>query len=430
MMASGSGIGYEVAMTDSKSDAQANFYEFDQTPEADEQETRKSSEFAQMLEESFKKPRKKLSVGDKVHGEVLVIGKDEVFVSTGITGAGSDGIVPRRDLLDADGKVPYRVGDRIDLYVTQVRGSQIFLSPKATAKNLADDLEDAFDLMLPVEGRVVEVCKGGVRVQIHGKMAFCPISQLDLARVETGEEFIGKKLEFRITQFSEGGRNIVVSRRKLLDEQRELMQGAFIEERQIGEIVTGQVKRLEPFGAFVELSPGIEGMVHISELSWSRVAHPQEVVHVGQEVRVKILRKESKEGRLRIALSLRDAGLDPWTLVEQKFPVGKVVQGKMERRESYGLFVQLDDGIVGLLPKSRLSGKSSNLWDQLKKGDPIEVQVAELRVEERRISLALPQQEDGQEDWKEYSSQSSSSSSRSLGTLGDLLKKSMEKQKK
>ena len=156
------------------------------------------SEFAQMFEDSLKSKKRKLSVGDKIRGEILVIGKDEVFVSTG---AVSDGIVPRRDIIDADGKVPYKVGDQVDLFVTQVKGSEIYLSPKPTSRNLADDLEDAFDMMLPVEGRVVEVVKGGVRVQLMGKLAFCPISQLDTRRVETGEEFVGKKLSFRITEF-------------------------------------------------------------------------------------------------------------------------------------------------------------------------------------------------------------------------------------
>lgn len=393
----------------------------------DELEEKKSSEFAQLLEESFKKPKKKLSVGDRVRGEILLVGKDEIFVSTGLSGAGSEGIVPRRELVDSDGKVSCKVGDSLDLFVTQIRGSEVYLSPKPTAKNLSDDLEDAFDMMLPIEGRVVEVCKGGVRVSLHGKVAFCPISQLDLNRVETGEEFVGKKLEFRITQFSEGGRNIVVSRRKLLEEQREVEQGAFAEERQIGEIVSGRIKKLEPFGAFVELAPGIEGLVHISELSWSRVAHPQDVVTVGQEIRVKILKKESKEGRLRIALSLRDAGTDPWTLVTQKYSVGSIVQAKIERREAFGLLIQLEDGIVGLLPKSQGVGQPQFHYDQLKKGDSVTVQIAEIRPDERRISLRVPQESNPDEDWKEFNKKTNSSGS--LGTLGDLLKKSLEKKK-
>lgn len=260
-------------------------------------------------------------------------------------------------------------------------------------------------------------------------MAFCPISQLDYARVETGEEFVGKKLEFRITQFSEGGRNIVVSRRKILDDQRDQMQGAFLEEHQVGEMVTGQVKRLETFGAFVELAPGIEGLVHISELSWSRVAHPKDVLTVGEEVRVKILKKESVEGRLRISLSLRDAGVDPWTMLSQKFPVGTAITGKVERREPYGLFIHLQDGITGLLPKSKALEQPQFHYEKVKVGDSITVQVAEIKPQERRVTLSLPR-DPNQDDWKDFMPQGSSGSAGgSLGTLGDLFKKSMEKKK-
>lgn len=400
--------------------------------ETEEQETQKPNEFAQLLEESFKKKRKKLSVGERIRGEILVLGKEDVFVSTGVSGVGSDGILPRRELEEIskkDGQANYRVGDVIDVYVIQIRGSEIRLSVKPSAQSISNDLEDAFDMMLPVEGRVVEVCKGGVRVNIHGKMAFCPISQLDYARVETGEEFVGKKLEFRITQFSEGGRNIVVSRRKILDDQRDQMQGAFLEEHQVGEMVTGQVKRLETFGAFVELAPGIEGLVHISELSWSRVAHPKDVLTVGEEVRVKILKKESVEGRLRISLSLRDAGVDPWTMLSQKFPVGTAITGKVERREPYGLFIHLQDGITGLLPKSKALEQPQFHYEKVKVGDSITVQVAEIKPQERRVTLSLPR-DPNQDDWKDFMPQGSSGSAGgSLGTLGDLFKKSMEKKK-
>jgi len=485
---------------------------FDNDAFDDETPEKKSSEFARLLEASFKQPQKRLSVGDKIRGEILVVGKEDVFVSTGMVGTMTDGVVPRRELLDSDGKFGHKVGDEVELYVVQVRGSEVFLSPKATSKNLADDLEDAYDMMLPIEGRVSEVCKGGVRVAIGGKVAFCPISQLDLARVETGEEFIGKKLEFLITQFSEGGRNIVVSRRKLLEEQRGVSEGVFAEDRKDGEIVSGKVKRIEPYGAFVEVAPGIEGLLHISELSWSRVADPHEVVTVGQEVQVKILKRENKEGRLkislslkqagaepwenfpadvreghvvqgkvtrcmkfgafveiapglegliplsemsytkrvirsdelfkegervlvmikeinpetkRIALSLKDAGSDPWAMASQKFPVGAIVSGKVERREQYGLFVQLEEGVTGLLPRSKAMERPEFPFEKIKLGDTVIVQVGELRLEERRISLEVPNDEN-RDEWKGYTSQASSGS---FGTLADQFKKALDKKK-
>ena len=390
--------------------------------------TGKSTEFSDLLEASFKKKSRKLEVGDKIHGEILVLGKEEIFVSTGPAGSSTDGIVARRDLLDADGKMNHKVGDSLDLYVTQVRGSEIRLSPKASAKNLAEDIEDAYDMMIPIEGKVSEVCKGGVRVTIKGKIAFCPISQLDTVRVETGEEYIGKKLEFLITQFSEGGRNIIVSRRKLLEEQRGLSESTFGEEFKDGQIIPGKVKKLETFGAFVEIAPGIEGLLHISQLSWSRVADPSEVVKVGQKILVKILKTENKDGRLRISLSLKDAGLDPWSLVAQKYPVGAIVPGKIERREVYGLFVQLEEGITGLLPKSKAMEAPEFGFDKLKPGDSVVVQIGELKLQERRISLGVPQ-DPNRDDWKGYVAQPVSSSG-SFGTLGDQLKSALEKKKK
>lgn len=477
----------------------------------DDKPAAKSDEFARMLDESFKKDRKKLSVGDKIKGEILVIGKEDVYVATGTM---NDGRVARKDLLNEAGEVPYKTGDKIELYVVQVKGSEITLSPNKTAKNLADDLGDAFDMMLPVEGRVVEVCKGGVRVQVMGKMAFCPISQLDLRFVETPDEHIGKRYSFRITQLSEGGRNIVVSRKKLLEEERDVNAGSFLEEKKVGDVVTGRVARLEKFGAFIELAPGVDGLAHVSELAWSRVADPAEVLQVGQEVSVKILKMESVEGKMRlslsikqagaepwanmpsqiqvgqtiegkvtkcmkfgafveiapgieglvpmgemsytkrvmtpdelmkegervtvmikdidpgtrrISLSLRDAGSDPWALVSQNFPVGRIVKGKIERREPYGLFVKLDDGVTGLLPKSKAMEQPEFPFEKLKVGEETTVQVAELRLSERRISLQVPK-DPGADDWKGFVSPSGGSGS--FGTLGDQLKAALEKKKK
>jgi small subunit ribosomal protein S1 len=477
-----------------------------------EDSKKKSSEFADMLAESFAKPQKKLSVGDKIRGEILVLGKEDVFVSTGTN---TDGSLSRRELIGEDGQLTHKVGDILDLYVTQVKRDEIHVSRNATSKNLADDLEDAFDMMLPVEGKVVEICKGGVRVSIKGKIAFCPISQLDFARTETGEEFVGKKLEFLVTQFSEGGRNIVVSRKKLLAESREVSHAAFGEEKREGTVVSGKVKKIEPFGAFVEISPGIEGLLHISEMAWSRVENPNDVVKVGQDIVVKVLKTENKDGKMKISLSLKqttatpwenlpahiiegatvegkvircmkfgafvevapgleglvplsemsytkrvmtsdelfkegekitvkikeihtdtkrmslsfkDAGEDPWALAAEKFAVGKIVSGKVQRKEPYGLFVTLDEGVVALLPKSKTQDQPGFSIDKVKIGDQIIVQVGELRQSERRISLELPSDEN-RDDWKGFTANAASTGG-SFATLGDKLQKALDKKKK
>jgi small subunit ribosomal protein S1 len=477
-----------------------------------EDSKKKSSEFADMLAESFAKPQKKLSVGDKIRGEILVLGKEDVFVSTGTN---TDGSLSRRELIGEDGQLTHKVGDVLDLYVTQVKRDEIHVSRNATSKNLADDLEDAFDMMLPVEGKVVEICKGGVRVSIKGKIAFCPISQLDFARTETGEEFVGKKLEFLVTQFSEGGRNIVVSRKKLLAESREVSHAAFGEEKREGTVVSGKVKKIEPFGAFVEISPGIEGLLHISEMAWSRVENPNDVVKVGQDIVVKVLKTENKDGKMKISLSLKqttatpwenlpahiiegatvegkvircmkfgafvevapgleglvplsemsytkrvmtsdelfkegekitvkikeihtdtkrmslsfkDAGEDPWALAAEKFAVGKIVSGKVQRKEPYGLFVTLEEGVVALLPKSKTQDQPGFSIDKVKIGDQIIVQIGELRQSERRISLELPSDEN-RDDWKGFTANAASTGG-SFATLGDKLQKALDKKKK
>lgn len=338
-------------MTDPlKKDAFDEFH--DAEIDENKEKAKKASEFARLLEDSFKKPRKRLSVGEKIRGEILVIGKEDVFVSTGAAGVSTDGIVSRRDLLDAEGKLNYKVGDVLDLYVTQVRGSELYLSPKAMA----------------------------------------------VARAQPSER--GRK-------------------------ERSLPQSTFAQDRREGDIVTGKVKKLEPFGAFVEVAPGVEGLLHISELSWSRVSSPAEVVEVGQEIQVKILKTEMKDGRLKISLSLKQTGAEPWALVPQNFPVGTIVTGKVERREPYGIFVQISEGITGLLPKSNAVTRPEFAFDKLKVGDVVTVQIGELKLQERRISLQVPK-DMNEDDWKGYSSQTPSGS---FGTLGDQMQKALNSKK-
>ncbi len=423
----------------------ADWFEEGLEEDRDLEKEKASAEFARMLEGSFGQTQKRVSQGDRIKSEILSIGKEEVFVSTGTM---HDGIVRRQELLDADGQMKHKVGDKIDLYVSQVRGSEIYLSPKAMAHSISEDLEDAFDKMLPVEGRVAEVCKGGFRVLILGKLAFCPISQMDVKRIETPEDYVGQRFEFLITQLTERGKNVVVSRRRLLDEQKSLSQATFAEEHHAGEIISGRVTKLEKFGAFVEIQPGLEGLVHISELAWSRVGDPHEVLQVGQEIQVKILKIESlpdAEGRLKISLSLKQAGAepaelrpadggpgrldstDPWSAAAQKFPVGTVVTGSIQRKEAYGIFVQLADGLVGLLPKSKAKEDPKFPFEKLKIKDPVTVQVDEVRLQERRISLGLPKEE-GERDWKSFAGSSSAGSS--FGTLADQFKAMMDKKSK
>jgi small subunit ribosomal protein S1 len=386
-------------------------------------------DFASMLGESLKAAPKKLKVGDKIRGKILVIGQEDVFVSTGTQ---HDGIISRRELLDAEGNLPYQRDDSIELFVTQVKGGEIRLSKSVTDRTQAADLQEAFAQSRPIQGRIAEVCKGGVRVNIKGKLAFCPISQLDSKHVENAEDYIGKSFDFRITQLTEGGRNIVVSRRKLLDEEREVGTTSFLSENLDGAIVPARITRFEKFGAFAELSPGVEGLIHISEIAWSRIGDPSEVLQIGQTVNVKILKRELVAGRAKISLSVKQATPreetapsastpkdDPW----QKFSVGQVFAGKVNRKELYGLFVQIEPGVTGLLHKSQTLEHPEFHFEKIRVGDTVSVQIGEIRLGERQISLTLPKDPDA-DSWREHRAETTS-----FGTLGDQLKSALTKKK-
>jgi small subunit ribosomal protein S1 len=259
-------------------------------------------DFSSMLANSLKDSDKKLKVGDKIRGKILSIGNEDVIVTTGTR---FDGTLSRKDLLDKDGNLAYKVGDVTEVYVTMVKKGEIKLSKNLNDRNMAEDLKSAYDQNLPIQGRIVEVCKGGVRVNIKGKLAFCPISQIDSKHIESAEEYVGKSFDFKITEITEGGKNIVVSRRKLLDAEREVGTAHFLSETKDGDVVTGRVIRFEPFGAFVELAPGVDGLIHISEIAWSRVGSPDEVLQIGQDVTVKLLKREMLNGRAKLSLSLK-----------------------------------------------------------------------------------------------------------------------------
>ncbi|UOF02687.1 S1 RNA-binding domain-containing protein [Bdellovibrio reynosensis] len=380
----------------------------------DIEESKSFESFEQMFAQSEKGLDRKLRVGDEVRGEILSIGREEAFISTGTP---VDGMLFTRDLLDENKEVKYKVGDVIDCVVTALKGGEIRLAKKGAKGATTDNLEDAFDMELPVEGRVTETCNGGFRVSVQGKTAFCPISQIDMKFTTDANEYVGKKFDFLITQYDK--RNIVVSRRRLLELQRAENEGAFMQKHEPGALLEGKIVRVEKFGAFVELEPGIEGLVHVSELSWSRVHDAHEVVSIGNAVTVKLLKIEELDGKLKISLSLKqaDGAGNPWMTVPEKFPVGTIVKGKVEKKEVYGLFVNLAPGITGLLPKSKWRDSvDAAQYENKKRGDEVTVQVDQILFEEKKISLGLPGEVEDQ-SWKAHTSKAGS-----FGSLGDAFK--------
>jgi small subunit ribosomal protein S1 len=393
-----------------------------------------SNDFAKLFEDSVGGISKTLSVGDKLRSEVLTVGKEELFVSTGTI---NDGLVMKMDLADKEtGAVTVKVGDFLDLYVTAVKGSQIFLSPKPTAMNLSDDLEDAFDMMLPVEGRVTESVNGGFRVNVLGKTAFCPLSQIDTRRVVDPTVYIGQKLEFMVTQFDRKARNIVVSRRKLLEGQQEANLTAFTDDHKPGDMVKGTVTRMETFGAFVEIASGLDGLVHISQIAWSRLGHPSEALKVGQEVSAKILKiEEGMNGRMNISLSIKEATPTPWENLPATIREGAVLEGRVTRLMKFGAFVEVAAGIEGLVPLSEMSltKRVTRPEEVVKEGDRIKVRIKEVRADDQKLLLSI---KDADEDADFLASAVSAAPSgsrgasaagapagaKSMGTFGDQFK--------
>jgi len=382
-----------------------------------------TNDFARMFEESMGATSRKVSVGDKIRGEILSVGKEEIFVSTGTM---DDGVVLKSDL---EGK-EVKAGEFLDLYVTRVQGSQILLSLKPTAKNISEDLEDAFDMELPVEGRVLEAVNGGFRVSILGKTCFCPMSQMDSRRIQDAATYVGQKFEFMITQFDPKGRNIVVSRRKLLDQQKEAATAAFSEDYKPGDEVTGQVTRMEPFGAFIEITPGFEGLCHISQIGWSRLAHPSEALKIGQQVNAKILKiEEGLNGRLNVSLSIKEGGAHPFENMPSNIREGEVVQGRVTRCMKFGAFVEVAPGIEGLVPLGEMSFKRINkAEDVVKEGQTVSVKIKEIRADERRLLLSIKDVLGDAQDAENHAASAEAvawnqkSGAAKLGTLGDQFK--------
>lgn len=353
-------------------------------PELDE-----NASFAELLEAHAGGTRN-VRPGERISAAVVAITDDSVFVATG---SKVDGVVDRRELEDADGNLPCVVGDRIDLYVTAVTGQEIRLSKSLSGQAGVAELEQARDAGIPVEGRITATCKGGYSVDVLRKRAFCPGSQIDLHPVADAESMVGKTFQFVVTRVEQNGRNIVVSRRILLEQERDAALTTFLEGVKVSDVIEGTVSRLAAFGAFIEIAPGIEGMAHVSELSWARVQQPDEAVSIGDKVRVKVLSiDEAPKGKgMRIALSIKQAAGDPWSDVEGRLALGQIVEGKVVRIAPFGAFVEVLPGIEGLIHISEMSWtrRVTKPEEILAAGDVVSVLIKELDTTKRRIALSL-----------------------------------------
>jgi len=354
---------------------------------SDEPQDSKGDSFAELLESYTSGIGEDVQVGDRIRGEILSIGKESVFVDTGTK---IDGVVDKEELLDERGELPYKAGEILELYVVSFNGNEIRLSKALSGVGGLKALKEAYHDGIPVEGKVKGQIKGGFHIETMGKKAFCPLSQIDVINVEDLEQHIGKSYPFLITQFEDRGRNIVLSRAELLRREQKKAAEAFLQDLKVEDEREGRVTRLMPYGAFVEIFPGVDGMVHISEISWSRLEKPNEVLSVGDSVRVKVIGVEEGKGG-RISLSMKQLEGDPWESLEGKVREGDKVTGKVKRCTGFGAFVELFPGVEGLVHISEMSYTKRVMKPEevVSVGDRVPVVVKEIDLSGRRISLSI-----------------------------------------
>lgn len=389
--------------------------------------------FAELFEESSKNGKRWLEPGQKLTGKVLKIGNEWIFMDTGQKG---EGIIERKELLDIDGNITVTEGDLITAYFLSSSHGEMRFTTKVgggVSGGGSAQLEQAWQAGVPVEGVVEKEIKGGYEVKLGGTTrAFCPYSQVALRRVENPETLIGTRLTFMISEYAENGRNIIVSRRVLLeDEQRRLKEEAQAGISE-GMTVSGTVTSLQDYGAFVDIG-GLEGLIPVSEIAWSRIKDVREVLSVGQQLKV-VIKSIDKE-KERISLSLKDALADPWEQVSGRFPEGSFHSGTVVRLDTFGAFVTIGDGVDGLLHISKLgSGKRINHpREVVKEGEQIEVKIESIDRANRRISLALagPARAAAEEEatLSEFRRQAEDAP-KGMGTLADMLRTKVQRSKK
>ena len=355
-------------------------------------------EFAALMEASLAERGGELSVGDRITGSVIAVTDTTVVVDTGTK---LDGIADKNEFLDEAGQPAVAEGDSVTLYVVSLRGDEVALSKALSGQGGAEALREAFENNVPVEGKVTASRKGGFDVEILHHRAFCPVSQIDLAFTDNPEAHVGQTYQFAITTFERDGKNIVVSRRKLLEQERAESELRFLESVNPGDVIPAVVTRLAAFGAFAEVAPGLEGLIHLSELSWSRAEKAEDAVAPGQAVTVKVLAFDrDKKGRPRISLSIKQAGPDPWDDVADKFSAGDKVEGKVTRLADFGAFVEIAPGIEGLIHVSEMSHtrRIAKPSDVVSPGESVTVAVKDIDLAKRRISLSL--KEAAGDPWK------------------------------
>ncbi|MCP4445346.1 MAG: S1 RNA-binding domain-containing protein [Myxococcales bacterium] len=368
--------------------------------------------------------------GQMVKGRVVSISGKSVFLDLG---GKSEGAIDREELLDADGELSVKLGDSVEARVAEIDGPSGCVILRRTISKGADAgeaLRGAYEAGIPVEGLVSGLNKGGLEVEVAGNRAFCPISQIDVRFVEDANHFVGQKYQFKITKLEAGrgkNMNIVLSRRKLLEDENAVQAAVLRETLREGQVLKGLVTTLKDYGAFVDLG-GIEGMLHISELGHARVGHPSEILSVDQTIEVKVMKIEPAVGARkeeRISLSIKALHDSPWASYGNTLKSGTQVQGTVVRLQPFGAFIELSPGIEGLAHISELgAGKRINHpREVMAEGDTVQVTVLSVDTSAQRISLTLRSPEDIPDAVADRQAVKdvNAANNKGLGTFADLL---------
>ena len=344
--------------------------------------------FAQLFEESLKEIETR--PGSIVRGVVVAIDKDVVLVDAGLK---SESAIPAEQFKNAQGELEIQVGDEVDVALDAVEdgfGETLLSREKAKRHEAWITLEKAYEEAETVVGVINGKVKGGFTVELNGIRAFLPGSLVDVRPVRDTLHLEGKELEFKVIKLDQKRNNVVVSRRAVIESENSAERDQLLENLQEGMEVKGIVKNLTDYGAFVDLG-GVDGLLHITDMAWKRVKHPSEIVNVGDEINVKVLKFDRE--RTRVSLGLKQLGEDPWVAIAKRYPEGTKLTGRVTNLTDYGCFVEIEEGVEGLVHVSEMDWTNKNIHPSkvVNVGDVVEVMVLDIDEERRRISLGLKQ---------------------------------------
>jgi small subunit ribosomal protein S1 len=356
-----------------------------------------SESFAELFEESLNVTQ--MRPGSIVSGIVVSIGSDVVVVNAGLK---SEGMIPVEQFRNENGEIEVAVGDEVDVALEAVEdgfGATRLSREKAKRAESWTRLEKAHDADETVTGRIIDKVKGGFTVELQDIRAFLPGSLVDVRPVRDTSYLEGKDLEFKVIKLDRKRNNVVVSRRAVVETESSEEREQLLANLQDGQVVKGIVKNLTDYGAFVDLG-GIDGLLHITDMAWKRVKHPSEIVNVGDEIDVKVLKFDRE--RNRVSLGLKQLGEDPWEDITRRYPEGTRLFGKVTNLTDYGCFVEIEEGVEGLVHVSEMDWTNKNIHPSkvVQLGDEVEVMVLDIDAERRRISLGMKQCQPN--PWEEF----------------------------